>query len=246
MIYTEGIRSCRSRLSSPRLGGLRMPSRITLPPNICICLDLDCNIPYGLCHCGCGQMSPVSTYSQKSLGYIIDRPRKFIPKHHHHLREPLSIESRFSGMIDKNGLLLHPDLGQCWGWKGSVDKHGYGQWGRSEECNESYAHRVSWMLHYGPIPVCRHVLHRCDNPPCCNPEHLFLGDQDDNMKDAASKSRLPRDTKHHLNKLTIPQVLEIRRLLRRGELTQREIGERFGVTRGAIQGVMLRTSHGYI
>jgi len=78
----------------------------------------------------------------------------------------------------------------CWGWVGSIDHFGYGQ--IQHEGKVQPAHRVSWVLARGPIPDGLCVLHRCDNPPCTNPEHLFLGTKKDNMMDAARKGRIAR------------------------------------------------------
>lgn len=76
----------------------------------------------------------------------------------------------------------------CWSWTSSTsEKGGYGF--LSDRGEKVYAHRLSWELHRGPIPVGLWVLHSCDNPPCCNPEHLFLGTRTDNMQDAARKGR---------------------------------------------------------
>lgn len=74
----------------------------------------------------------------------------------------------------------------CWMWTGGI-VHGYGCWevdGRRER-----AHRWAWELFVGPIPEGMHVLHRCDNPPCVNPNHLFLGTQTDNVQDMDAKGR---------------------------------------------------------
>jgi hypothetical protein len=85
-----------------------------------------------------------------------------------------------------------------------------------------YAHRVSWELANGPILNNLHVLHKCDNPPCVNPKHLFLGTHYDNMKDAIKKGRMPP------HKLTKKDVLEIRKV---GPLfTQRKLAEIYGVS----------------
>jgi hypothetical protein len=73
---------------------------------------------------------------------------------------------------------------ECWEWAGSRLPEGYGRLGKE------IASRVSYRIHFGPIPDGIWVLHRCDNPPCVNPGHLFLGDHAANMRDAARKGRL--------------------------------------------------------
>lgn len=76
----------------------------------------------------------------------------------------------------------------CWLWTGALDTDGYGMIavGRGPKA----AHRISWILHKGEIPLQQHVLHHCDIPCCVNPAHLFLGTHADNMKDGAKKGRI--------------------------------------------------------
>lgn len=76
----------------------------------------------------------------------------------------------------------------CWVWTGATAGRGYGK--LFVDGKDIRAHRVSWLLHRGELPDASFVLHRCDNPPCVNPDHLFLGDQYDNMRDCASKRRI--------------------------------------------------------
>jgi hypothetical protein len=75
----------------------------------------------------------------------------------------------------------------CWVWQGNIDDDGYGRFGSKGTVKQ--AHRVSWEIINGPIPEDVCVLHKCDNPPCVRPDHLFLGDRGDNAKDMASKGR---------------------------------------------------------
>jgi hypothetical protein len=76
---------------------------------------------------------------------------------------------------------------ECWLWTASLNNKGYGKIGEGKKI--LLAHRVSWELHFGPIPDRLCVLHKCDNPKCVNPDHLFLGTQKDNAQDMVRKNR---------------------------------------------------------
>ena len=97
------------------------------------------------------------------------------------------------------------------------------------------AHRLAYEFTYGPIPSKMHVCHRCDNPPCCNPEHLFLGTAKDNARDMVDKGRFVNNSL----KLTPEQVAAIRAEYAAGGVTQEALAKRYGVTRGNI-GMIIR------
>lgn len=79
----------------------------------------------------------------------------------------------------------------CWKWGGVTDNHGYGTISKGRQTEGRVkAHRISWELHFGPIPTGLNVLHACDNPVCTNPDHLMIGTQRANAVDAARKGRL--------------------------------------------------------
>ncbi len=101
----------------------------------------------------------------------------------------------------------------CWLWTANVNHAGYGKYWDGEDLVS--AHRHSWTIHNGPIPAGMLVLHKCDNPPCVNPDHLFLGTHLDNNLDTLRKGRrgyngAPGEQNSH-SKLTAAKVHDIRR-----------------------------------
>lgn len=104
--------------------------------------------------------------------------------------------------------------GDCWEWQGFRKETGYGRICRGGGKGNVAAHRLAYALHYGEEPGARHVLHSCDNPPCCNPAHLRLGDPAANARDRVERGRsrnVPKGSAHKLAKLTEEQVRDIRR-----------------------------------
>lgn len=163
-----------------------------------------------------------------------------------------SAEDRFWRRVDRNGPVVIPDS-PCWLWSGStlVDT-GYGQFffrGKNEG-----AHRVSWRIAGGDIPAGLNVLHRCDVRSCVNPAHLFLGTQQDNVKDCAAKGRantargdangsrkhperLSRGEAHRNAKVTREIAREVRRRFATGE-TQASIGRAFSLSTNTVHAIV--------
>lgn len=111
----------------------------------------------------------------------------------------------------------------CWEWLGRYHKSGYGE--IRSQSNYILSHRASYMAWVGPIGDF-HVLHRCDNRKCINPQHLFLGTNADNVADKIAKGRQARGSKNH-SKLSECDVKEIRGMLTR--CSNKEIASKFGV-----------------
>lgn len=119
----------------------------------------------------------------------------------------------------------------CWLWIGAATARGYGALGLEG------AHRVSYRLFNGAIPTGSFVCHRCDNPICVNPEHLFVGTPKENTHDALRKRRLTHGDKHPNSKLREADIPIIRELAAK-KTDMAEIGRRFGVGKYAIQCVV--------
>lgn len=120
----------------------------------------------------------------------------------------------------------------CWDWKGVTDKNGYGLM-PSGKSKQSRACRISWRIHNGEIPPKIIVCHKCDNPKCCNPEHLFLGTPKDNSQDMAKKLRSTVGSKNKNSKLKEEDIPKIRKLIEIG-VTNTRIAKDFGVSRDII------------
>jgi hypothetical protein len=111
----------------------------------------------------------------------------------------------------------------CWDWQGRQSSDGYGVFALDHQ--RWRAHRLAWTLAHGPIPSGLFVCHHCDRPLCVRPEHLFLGTNDDNMRDMHEKGRgvLPPSV------LSEREVVEIRRLYAQFEAGYGRLARRFGV-----------------
>lgn len=123
-------------------------------------------------------------------------------------------------------------LDECWLWQGARQ----GKYGSIFFNSKSQgAHRVSYQINCGPIPDGYDVLHRCDNPLCVNPAHLWIGTHGENMRDMEAKGRSHHDvgSENPAAKLDEAKVREIRQLLKEG-FSHRELGERYGVTSATI------------
>lgn len=132
----------------------------------------------------------------------------------------------------------------CWIWQASRAKRGgYGQFMLRGKMLK--AHRVAYELLVGMVPAGLFVCHKCDNPPCCNPRHLFLGTVADNSADMKAKGRgfvpePPRGEAHHSCKLTVEKVRRIRAL--RGVMSGVSIAQKFGVSKSAVSRIQLEKS----
>lgn len=132
--------------------------------------------------------------------------------------------NRWKALTPEQRFWTHVDdqEGSCWVWMGARFPTGYGH--LVFRGKDTYAHRVAWELMRGPIPAGLHVLHRCDNPPCVNPDHLMIGTHADNMADMSAKGRA-----RTRRKLTLQQAAEIRAAHRAGERLS-DIATRYGVS----------------
>jgi hypothetical protein len=139
----------------------------------------------------------------------------------------------------------------CWEWTANKIKHGYGR--INFEGRPQLAHRVSWILSNGNIPYGFVICHRCDNPSCVRPDHLFIGTMSDNKKDSDSKNRSYRTGKppiklgkeNNMTRFTKDQILEIRSRYASGE-DQYSIGRSYSAAQGTISNIVRRKSWKHI
>lgn len=126
----------------------------------------------------------------------------------------------------------------CWIWTGARKGDGYGVMGWKGSNGTPRANRISWELHYGPIPHGQVVAHRCDNPPCVRPDHLFLTDMKGNIRDMVQKGRKP-------NTMALEMVAEVRRLAQQG-MRNKDIAEYLHLRYDAVARVTSGRSWSYV
>lgn len=132
---------------------------------------------------------------------------------------------------------------ECWEWAAYTDNDGYGRFSYYHQGKEvcKGAHRISYELRKGPIPKGMCICHKCNNPSCCNPDHLYAGTQKDNWKDMVDSgtATLVKDpSKNPKAKLSWEDVEQIRN----SNDTQVNLGKKYGVSQANISAILLNKS----
>jgi hypothetical protein len=198
-------------------------------PSIAFPKQLSFDSPH-LCECGCGKPTTLAPQTQRSRGWVKGQPTRFAQGHN------LRCQSRWENFAVRFWQLVEvmPGANGCWLWRGYINDSGYGEIRIGGKLYRT--HRVTYEMTHGLIRGKLFVCHNCpggDNPACCNPEHLFLGTQLDNMSDAASKGRFcnqARGERARTAKLTASQVLEIRARAATTGVQLIELAAEFGVS----------------
>lgn len=175
----------------------------------------------GLCGCGCGETTQIAKVTNRARGYVKGQPQKYIKGHARKMERSSCSFPNCPGETTRTYCVKHEtrlrrhgnligksphegavfrfwlnvvETDDCWVWRGSrAGDTGYGlHW--TDDKRLMGAHRFSYELHHGADPGALLVCHTCDNPPCVNPDHLFLGTHADNMRDMLQKKRKVRDS----------------------------------------------------
>lgn len=141
-----------------------------------------------------------------------------------------AVLKRFWGKVEKKG----PD--DCWEWRAYRSPKGYGQFAVNRTCI-AFSHRVSFAIENGTTPTDLIVCHRCDNPPCCNPGHLFLGTEQENSSDMVRKLRSSRGEARS-DKLTESAVIEIKTAYASGNYSYKTLGAAYNVEWSTIRAII--------
>ncbi len=140
----------------------------------------------------------------------------------------ITVEQRFFSYVEKTE--------SCWNWKGFLNKKGYAQF--RINYTRHPAHRVAYLLFRGPVEAGLLVCHRCDNPRCVNPDHLFLGTNQDNVRDMVSKKRHRTGSRKPNSKMNDESVRELFTMCSKRYFEHEELAKMFGVCRPLITNIL--------
>lgn len=134
----------------------------------------------------------------------------------------------------------------CWEWTRAMTQLGYGV--VRMDGRNFFVHRIAFFLTHGPFPNALKICHKCDNPKCCNPDHLFLGTQADNLHDMFRKDRRPaaKGVGTAAAKLNDAIVREIRERYAKGGVTHRKLASEYGIAYSGIFGIVNRITWAHV
>jgi hypothetical protein len=176
-----------------------------------------------LCECGCGKPTSLIAVNVATRGLVKGQYRKFIWGHQNKITD-------FWSQVDKLNGPISPLGTRCWLWTGAKSGNGYGI--KMVDDQTKSAHAVAFFLAYSVWPKGR-ACHKCDNPPCVRPDHIFEGTAKENTADMVAKGRHSHGERHYAAKLTDIQVIEAIHKRSQGALF-RELAKEYGVPRKCI------------
>jgi hypothetical protein len=135
---------------------------------------------------------------------------------------------------------------KCWLWNRALDQKGYGVLYKRQSRNRYHlVHRLSWVLHYGPVPPGLFVCHHCDIRHCVNPLNLFVGTHFDNNHDCKNKGRTLQGERANGARLKIDQVVEMRALRTNGAKLK-ELANKFDIRETTVSRICRRTEWSWL
>jgi hypothetical protein len=175
--------------------------------------------------CGCGQKTKIAPVTSRKYGWVKGQPFKWIIGHQNRMAP--------------TDYIVNPGT-DCWEWQRAKANGGYGR--MTVAGRVVRAHRAYWEAINGPVPEGLWVLHKCDNPCCVNPDHLYVGDAADNTRDAVERGRFKPNTMrgeaNPRHKLTASQAQAIRSEYIPRVVTASALALRYGVSKKLVLNIV--------